>query len=165
MQYAHNIKIKVFCKEKDNPEELKISLLSLLPFEDDELEKEKIGLEEEELAFDDGSRIRIFSVFLSKQRHVRKVLEHIFGLLDEDQKEFLLETLDSRLDESMNLFFRLDKDKLNIGECELTDSGNCFHFRVNIAAYPNKVEIARKIAREMIENSKNKGKIINTTNK
>lgn len=151
MQYAHNIKIKVFSKEKDDPEELKISLLTLLPYEEEELEKEKIILNEEKILYEGGREMIIFSIFLDKQRHIRKFLTHLNELLDWEQKDFLLKTIDLRLDDNMNFFFRIDKTKFNSGELYFTESGSCFHFKINIAAYPAKIENAKKIVEEIFK--------------
>ena len=33
----------------------------------------------------------------------------------------------------------------------ITESGNCFHFKIGIAAYPHKRDVAEKIVREILE--------------
>lgn len=148
MKIAHNLKISVFINEKDNEDEIKISLLSLLPYEEEQLEKEKIVIEEEIAELNLDRELKIYTIYLTHQRKINKVFEHIVSLFDEEQIKFLIDTLDSRLDSHCNLYFRLDKDKLNSGEVEFTDSGNCFHFRLNIAAFPSRKENAKKLIKE-----------------
>ena len=47
----------------------------------------------------------------------------------------------------MHFFIRLDKEKLLKEDYEVTDSGECFHIKLHIAAFPSK----RAIALEAIE--------------
>jgi len=145
MQIAHNVKITSFCNEGDSLEETQVSLLTLLPFSDEELEKEKIIIDEEEATLDFDRKLTIFSVELTKNRHINKVLEHIFSILGEDGKKVLIDTIDSRIDDNANFYFRLDKNLFDTGSCELVDHGNCYNFKINVAAYPAKKKIAKKI--------------------
>ena len=64
----------------------------------------------------------------------------------------MLEQKESRLDEDLNFFVRIDKEKWIDGkEMFLTDSGNCFHIKILIAAFPKKRENALKIVEKMFE--------------
>jgi RNA binding exosome subunit len=55
----------------------------------------------------------------------------------------LISQIESRLDEELFFFMRIDKDSWNIEKKTiLTDSGNCYHIRITVAAFPKKRESA-----------------------
>jgi len=147
MKYAHNIEMRVFCKEDDNEELIIEKIKNLFPFD---FEKEKVEFKSKiSYGFED-KKINILTVFVKKERHTTSVLKNLMKNLDQEQKDLLLKQLDSRLDETLHFYFRLDKDKLLNDEYLITDSGNCFHFKISVAAYPHKRDVAEKIVREIL---------------
>ena len=148
MKYAHNIEMRVFSKEEDDEDMIvgKIKLLFPFDFKEEKIEfKSKISY-----GFED-KKIKILTVFVKKERHTTAVLKNLMKNLDQEQKDLLLRQLNSRLDETLHFYFRLDKDKMLNDEYLITDSGNCFHFKISVAAYPHKREVAEKIVREILE--------------
>ena len=136
----HNVEIRVFSKEEDDYDKIKAALLTLLPFD---MEKEKIMVKEQKAEGFFDKKIVILEVLLEKQRQVSKFIESLKGRLSQDQRELLINQAESRLDDEMNFFIRFDKDKiLNENQLWITESGNCYHIRLTIAAYPAKKEIA-----------------------
>ena len=147
MKLANIIEIKVFSHEGEFNEEVKKGLLDLVGLD---IDKEKIKLSESVAKgrHEGEEDITIFEVILEKQRHTNQFLKHFIENLGE-QKKTVLEQIDSRLDEEMNFFIRLDKEKMTVGEYKLTDSGNCYHTRINVAAFPHKREVAKEVIKEM----------------
>ena len=77
---------------------------------------------------------------------MNKFLENLLNNLSKGQKEQILREDESRLDENLDFFIRLDKDSwINDKKLELTDSGKCFHLKISIAAFPKKREVALKV--------------------
>jgi RNA binding exosome subunit len=147
MKYAHNIEMRVFSKEEDDEELIVETIKKLFPFD---FEKEKIEFKSKiSYGFED-KKIKILSVFVKKERHTTAVLKNMMKNLEQEQKDMLLKQLNSRLDESLHFYFRLDKEKLLNDEYFITDSGNCFRFKISIAAYPHKREVAKKIVNEIL---------------
>lgn len=142
MKYIHSIRIKVFSKPEDDEEKIKAVFPALIPFD---LEKEKIELKTETVTGAMEQKINIFQVILQKQRHTQDFFKYLMSKLGEEQKNTLLTQKESRTDENSDFFIRLDKDKLLNGEYLLTDSGNCFHIKIAIAAFPARKETALKI--------------------
>ena len=81
MKYAHNIEVRVFSKENEDKNKIKKSLLSLFPFD---LEKEKIQLRTENATTHEKRLIKIFSVFIKKNKHTTLFLENLFENLNKD---------------------------------------------------------------------------------
>ena len=149
MRQAHLIQIKVFSYEKNNDDERLIlnKFLKLFPFE---LKDEKIEIKKDVAEGFQGKKITIYEVTLNKNKHVKTFIENLAKIIDDDQKKLILLQKDTRLDENLDFFLRFDKDEyLKNDKLIVTDSGNCFHIKISVAAFPKKREIALEIIEEI----------------
>lgn len=146
MKYIHSIKISVFSYKEEDEEKITKTLLSLIPFD---LEKEKIELKIQDVKGFNENDIKISEIILSKQRHAEGFFKFMLSKLNDKQKKLLIEQKESRLDDNLNFFIRLDKEALLNNEFLITDSGNCFHIRISIAAFPAKREEGLKIVQKL----------------
>jgi len=138
MKIANSIKITFFVKEEEDEEKIKKSLLSLIPFN---LEKEKVELKQSNAKGFNEKNIKIFEIFLQKEKQINIFLKNLNNNLSKEAKELILKQAESRTDNEGNFFLRFSKDKLlNENEFWLTDQGNCFHIKLNIAAFPKNKE-------------------------
>ena len=148
MRLAHNITITEFTKEGENLAQVKQALKELIPFD---LSQEKILLKEEIATSTNESLITILTIFFQKESQTNKFLEFLTTKLTSEQKKLLLEQKESRTDELLYFFIRIEKDKWNNNkELVLTDAGNCIHLKIAIAAFPAKREIALKIVEKIL---------------
>ena len=149
MKIAHQIKVKVFSYEKNNEDEKLVldKFLQLFPFN---LKDEKIELKNTNALGLNENKITIFEVALTKEKHTNLFLNNLIKNLDEEQKKFILSQLESRLDNNLDFFLRFDKTEyIQNNKLKLTDSGNCFHIKISVAAFPKKREIASGIVKEI----------------
>ena len=149
MKIAHNIKLSVFSHEEDDLDQLAQAMVKLCPFD---LEQEKLALNQSTATGFKERKIRIFEIVLTKERHTNKFLAYLKERLSDDQRKLLLNQAESRLDQELNFFIRLDKQKLlSENQFLLTDSGNCFHIKISIAAYPASRENGLKVIMAWLE--------------
>lgn len=149
MKLAHQIKAKVFYYEKHNEDD-KLILNKFLQFFPFNLEDEKIELKKINAFGFNEKKITIFDVTLTKENHTSKFLENLMENLDEEQKKLILSQLESRLDDNLDFFLRFDKNEyVKNNKLVLTDSGNCFHIEISVAAFPKKREIGLGIVRNV----------------
>jgi RNA binding exosome subunit len=142
---AHQVELTVFSTPEDDEAAVYKNLLLLLPFD---TEAEKLKVEKTNASGFSERKIVIMRLILSKQRHINPFLEKLADLLNQEQKELLLRQAESRLDENMYFFLRLDKPRLaGEGKCWLTDDGNCYHIKLSLAPFPRKRENALEIVR------------------
>lgn len=152
MKYCHTITVNVFVKPEDMveypeiKENAKNTIISLLPLD---WEKEKIELHEIKAEGFEGRNILIYELKIHKEKETNAFLKNLLSHLTKEQKEFLKYEKESRLDENDDFFIRLDRNKLLEGRYEITTSGDCFHIKMNIAAFPKKRENAMKVIDEM----------------
>ncbi|MCM2325423.1 MAG: hypothetical protein NDI94_03085 [Candidatus Woesearchaeota archaeon] len=143
MKYAHFVEMRVFSKEEDDETAIRNKITCLFPFEKLEIDsKTALGFEDK--------KIKILTVHIKKNNQINKFLSAIFEKIGTDQKNTLISQIESRLDNNLHFFIRLDKDALLEDKYLITDSGNCFHFRISIASYPHDREVAKKIVLDML---------------
>lgn len=147
MKQANNVNIRVFCKPGEDQKKIREGLKKILSLSDEEIFKEKQEIKETSAkGFEED--ITIMEVFLEKNKLVNKVLDNLKEKLTEKDKEFLI-TQDNRLDENFDFYLRLSKPLILENIFELTDSGDCYHIKINIASFPKNFETTKKKLKEI----------------
>ena len=139
MILAHNAKISVFCKEDENEAQILERFLALFPFS---LGEEKLTIHRQKAVSFNERMIIILELTLEKERHVKAFLRHLHDILPERSRQIIISQRESRLDENLHFYIRLDKEKWLKNEAWVTDDGNCYHINIGIAAFPAKREKA-----------------------
>lgn len=150
MKYFHNVQVTVFAQPSEK-ETLQKTLLGLAPIDPKKEKKEKIVCKQETALGFNKEKIIILKIFLEKQRHIKAFLEDLLNHLSDQQKKVIKEQTESRIDEDLYFFIRLDKSKLLKGVYALTDKGNCFHLKMSVAAFPKKRPIARALIHKIFK--------------
>jgi RNA binding exosome subunit len=147
MRLANNILLTVFCKEDEDSQQILNVMKGLFPFD---LDSENIEVKKENALGFNEKKIVIFRIFLEKEKHINEFINKLKQELSDEQKQLLLRQLSSRLDDELYFYIRFDKEKLVMEKrLWITDSGNCFHLRMSITAFPKRREIAEKIVQEI----------------
>ncbi len=139
--------LSVFSKDPENMEEVKEKLVSLVPFD---LETEKVPLNHETASGLTDNKIDILDIMLLKNKHIKKTFKYILDQIGKEQVKTLFDQLESRFDENLYFFLRLDKTELMKGNFVLTDGGNCFHIKLGVCAYPAKRELGAEIMTKVL---------------
>jgi hypothetical protein len=152
MKYIHNIKLTVFSKEDEDKDEILKAFLDLLPFSP---EQNKIPIETIKAEGFSDRIIEIIEASFEKQNLVNGFIKNLLGKIKDIDKNTIISQLDSRIDEHMHFFLRIDKESwIQSREVMITDAGNCFHIKMSVAAFPKKKEIALKLMKEMFTKEK-----------
>ena len=149
MKLAHQIELSVFSYPEEDFERINKAFLELLPFD---CEKEKVKVEKTEAEGFGQKKIIILKATVVKTSNTNDFLGNILIKLSDDDRKTILRQIESRLDEELNFFLRLDKGELiKHSRLRLTDSGKCFHIKISVAAFPKKMETAKEIVRKLFE--------------
>lgn len=135
MKCLNNAVLSVFAKpNEEDSAAIKQALIEFVPLD---LAEEKITVQDEKAKGFNDQPIHIYTITLTKTAHTNAFLKKLLDLLQPEQKNTLIEQRESRLDNELNFFIRLDKDRwLASREAALTDSGHCFHIKLHLAAFP-----------------------------
>lgn len=147
MKLVNNIKIRVFVTPSEDEKKIKEALVSLVPFN---LEQEKISMSITEAKGFEEKTIKIIELMIEKERHTTSFIKYFFNVLVVGQKAKLRDEINTRIDEQLVFFLRLEKDELLNGKYIITDSGNCYHFSFSLACFPRKIDIATAIAKRIL---------------
>jgi len=149
MKLLNNVLLSVFVKESEDENKIKEKLKSFIHVN---FEKEKLVIKRQTAEGFEDKKIIILEIELEKEKHTNIFLKTLNSRLDKEQKELLIRQAESRLDEEFNFFIRFDKEKLlNEGKYWVTDSGSCFHVKMNIACFPRKKEVALRIIQNIFK--------------
>jgi len=99
----------------------------------------------------DNRKIQIHELHMHKESHTNQFINNLMNHFTSEQKQFLITDKHNRLDENLEFFIRLDKKRMLEGKYELTTSGDCFHIKMNIAAFPKKIETALAVIDSMLK--------------
>tara|TARA_Y100000034_G_C6873559_1_gene399155 strand:+ start:1140 stop:1571 length:432 start_codon:yes stop_codon:yes gene_type:complete len=138
---AHKIIVSVFVKHDEDCDFI-LDKLKTFTGVKKVLKTEATGLED--------NLIMILECLIDKKKDIETFFKTLSSL-PRKQKDILTQQLDSRLDIHNNFFIRLDKDKFLEDVFEVTDSGNCIHIKIVVAAFPKTKENAKKIVLEFID--------------
>lgn len=157
MKYCHTIIVNVFIKPEDIQQDNNIikkveeCIKSMIKLDwNKENENQEILKIIKAEGFE-NRKIIIYELHLHKESHTTQFVNNLMHHLTIEQKQFLTTDKHSRLDEDLEFFIRLDKNKLLQGIYELTTLGDCFHIKMNIAAFPKKRESALQVIDEMLK--------------
>ncbi len=144
MKLVHSIGIKVFVKSFSDEEKTAQTLVSFLP---KDFIEQKIKIEEESVKLENEERMKIYRVKTDKNRHNKHIISTLKNILLKKQLETSLKTVD----EEGFLYIRLDKKKLEEeGKAELIKHGDCYHFKILLAAFPKTKEKAIDAAKKLL---------------
>lgn len=99
-----------------------------------------------------GDPKSILSAEVRKRPLLRKFWDEFLDRLSESGRARLLGEAIERIADDCYLYMRFDKQfAISEGELRFSDGGDVFHFRLNVAAYPAKREIAVEKMKEFID--------------
>ena len=134
-QLIHTITLSVFEKNMENLDTIQEKLQAFLPID---FEEEKFEIQRSSVNGMDQKKIHIFTLLTKKQRHHWLLLQHLFDHLQSKDITLLYHQRESRLDDEGHFFIRIDKKSLFDGKYIVTEGGDCFHFKIKLAAFPAK---------------------------
>lgn len=134
---AHNVKIRTFVHATEDPEKVLEALETLFP---EDLSPKDVEFEMVETEGYFGNPILVIDAEIKRNRNVRKFLENLKNILSEEDKAFLLENLEEKVDENGTFYIRFDKQKAYLGEIKVLDGEDVIHVRIKVKSFPMKKE-------------------------
>lgn len=129
---VHSVSLNVFERQIENFPLIHEVFHRFLPID---FEKNRIVIDHQQL---EGFSSIIHSLTLqtTSNRHNLLLLETLFSNLTKNDKNLLDQQKESRLNDDGVFYIRLDKPLLLQSIFKLTDTGDCFHIKIKLAAYP-----------------------------
>lgn len=148
MNPIHNINVRVIEKDENKIPSIIKKLTQLIPID---FKKEKIDINHEKTKGFEDKTIHILTMDTKKTKHNDLLIDNSIRKLNISDKKQLYDQINTRLDEEGNFYIRLDKNSLLNDKHILVDHGDCFHFRIKIAAFPKNKETIKKSTEKFLE--------------
>ncbi|AFN04727.1 hypothetical protein PFDSM3638_09625 [Pyrococcus furiosus DSM 3638] len=145
---AHNIRIRTFIHATEDPEKVLEALETLFP-EDISPKDVEFEIIETEGYF--GNPILVLDAELKHSRNIRKFLENLRNLLSEEDKKYLLEHIEEKVDETGTFYIRFDKQKAYLGEVKVSEGEDVIHLRIKVKAFPMRKESVVEAVKKWLE--------------
>ena len=97
-----------------------------------------------------GNPLLYLEVEMTKKREIKEFWNHLMELLGE-QRKFLVNLLEEKVDDQGVLHIRIDKQKAYLGEVELTEGGDAIVVKAKIVTYPAKRDKIIEVAKRLVE--------------
>jgi len=147
MKFFHSLSLRVFVNNTDDYTSIKTKIQEILDTVD-KTSKKKILISEQSVTGFHDKKILILSFIISKEKQVKDLAIFLLSNLSKTQLNEL------EVDDNCNVYLRFEKDALLSNNYVQTTSGNCFHFTLNIAAYPKNKQTAQKTLESFLNESK-----------
>ena len=149
MRLIHRATMTAFSKPEEDIQAIREGISALVPFN---MEEAKIQLQVQNAEGFDHRNIKILTIILAKEAHTNDFLDFLLEKLTDEQKKLLVSQAESRLDDNLDFFIRIDKDQwMKEREVWLTDSGSCFHIKLSLAAYPKNRQSALNVVEKIFQ--------------
>ena len=133
---VHSVHLNVFEKNVENLPDIYKVFYQVLPID---FEKNHLKILHEQLEGFSGI-IHSLTLQTTSHHHNLLIINSLFSQLTPQEITLLEQQKESRLNDDGVFYIRFDKQLLLQNIPRLTDSGDCFHMKIKLAAYPAKRE-------------------------
>ncbi|WP_297507171.1 RNA-binding protein [Thermococcus sp.] len=145
---AHHVRITTFIQATEDEDKVLEAIATFIP---EEIDEEDVLLDVSETTGFFGNSIKVVNVEIKRSRAVRAFLKHFKELLSEEDKKYILEHLDEKVDEEGTLYVRFNKQKAYLGEAEVDEGPDVIQVKIKVKAFPMRKEAVVKAVREWLE--------------
>ena len=145
---VHHVRITTFIHATEDEDKVLEAIATFIP---EEIDDDDVIFDIDETTGFFGNPIKVVNVEIKRSRAVRKFIDYFKELLSEEDREYLLENLDEKVDEEGTLYVRFNKQKAYLGEPEIDEGGDTIQVRIKVKAFPMRKEAVIKAVREWLE--------------
>jgi len=145
---AHHVRLTTFIQATEDEDKVLDAIATFIP---EEIDEDDIIFDIDETKGFFGNPIKVVNVEIKRSKAVRKFLEHLKELLSEDDKRYIIENLDEKVDDEGTLYVRFNKQKVYLGDVEIDEGPDVIQVRIKVKAFPMRKEAVVKAVREWLE--------------
>ncbi len=145
---AHHVRLTTFIQATEDEDKVLDAIATFIP---EEIDEDDIIFDIDETKGFFGNPIKVVNVEIKRSKAVRQFLEHFKELLSEDDKRYITENLDEKVDDEGTLYVRFNKQKAYLGDVEIDEGPDVIQVRVKVKAFPMRKEAVVKAVREWLE--------------
>lgn len=144
---AHYVRLTTFIHATEDEDKVLEAIGTFIP---EEIDDDDVLFDIVETQGFFGNPIKVVNVEIKRSKAVRKFIDHFKKLLSEEDKTYLLDHLDEKIDEEGTLYVRFNKQRAYLGEAEVDEGEDVIQVRIKVKAFPMKKESVVKAVREWL---------------
>ena len=145
---AHHVRLTTFIQATEDEDKVLDAIATFIP---EEIDEDDIIFDIDETKGFFGNPIKVVNVEIKRSKAVRTFLDYFKELLSEDDKRYIIENLDEKVDDEGTLYVRFNKQKAYLGDVEIDEGPDVIQVRIKVKAFPMRKEAVVKAVREWLE--------------
>ena len=145
---AHHVRLTTFIQATEDEDKVLDAIATFIP---EEIDEDDIIFDIDETKGFFGNPIKVVNVEIKRSKAVRTFLEHFKELLSEEDRRYIIENLNEKVDDEGTLYVRFNKQRAYLGEAEIDEGADVVQVRVKVKAFPMRKEAVVKAVREWLE--------------
>jgi len=145
---AHHVRLTTFIQATEDEDKVLDAIATFIP---EEIDEDDIIFDIDETKGFFGNPIKVVNVEIKRSKAVRQFLGHFKELLSEEDKRYIIENLDEKVDDEGTLYVRFNKQRAYLGDVEIDEGADVIQVRIKVKAFPMRKEAVVKAVREWLE--------------
>ncbi|ASJ08659.1 hypothetical protein A3L11_05225 [Thermococcus siculi] len=145
---AHHVRLTTFIQATEDEDKVLEAIATFIP---EEIDEDDVLFDIDETTGFFGNPIKVVNAEIKRSKAVRAFLKYFKELLSEEDRRYLLEHLNEKVDEEGTLYVRFNKQKAYLGEVEIDEGADVIQIRIKVKAFPMRKEAVVKAVREWLE--------------
>ncbi|WP_297067445.1 RNA-binding protein [Thermococcus sp.] len=145
---AHHVRLIAFIQATEDKDKVLEAVATFIP---EEIDEDDIIFDIDETKGFFGNPIKVVNVEINRSGAVRQFIDYLKRLLRGEDRNYLLEHLDEKVDEEGTFYVRFNKQKAYLGEPAVEDCDDAIQVRIKVKAFPMRKETVVKAVREWLE--------------
>ncbi len=142
---AHHVRLTTFIQATEDEDKVLNAIATFIP---EEIDDDDIIFDIDETKGFFGNPIKVVNVEIKRSKAVRQFLDYFKELLSEEDRNYLLEHLDEKVDEEGTFYVRFNKQKAYLGDVEIDEGPDVVQVRIKVKAFPMRKDAVVKAVRE-----------------
>ncbi len=145
---AHHVRLTTFIQATEDEDKVLEAVATFIP---EEIDEDDIIFDIDETKGFFGNPIKVVNVEIKRSKAVRQFIDYFKELLSREDRRYLLENLNEKVDEEGTFYVRFNKQKAYLGEPAVEDCDDAIQIRIKVKAFPMRKETVVKAVREWLE--------------
>ncbi|WP_297550488.1 RNA-binding protein, partial [Thermococcus sp.] len=138
---AHHVRLTTFIQATEDEDKVLDAIATFVP---EEIDEDDVIFDIDETKGFFGNPIKVVNIEIKRSKAVRQFLEHFKELLSEEDKRYIIENLDEKVDDEGTLYVRFNKQKAYLGDVEIDEGPDVIQVRIKVKAFPMRKEAVVK---------------------
>jgi RNA binding exosome subunit len=145
---AHHVRLTTFIQATEDEDKVLDAIGTFIP---EEIDEDDVIFDVEETKGFFGNPIKVVNVEIKRSKAVRAFLKHFKELLSDEDRRYLIDHIDEKVDEEGTFYVRFNKQEAYLGEAEVDEGPDVIQVRIKVKAFPMRKEAVVKAVKEWLE--------------